>query len=254
MRIKRVGNVVTSYVSADGAAWTQVGSATIALGATPRVGLFVTSHDGSKLATATFTNVLVEADTTAPGGVLPSPWVSHDVGAPRLAGSASYNATGGIFTLNGAGDDIWDTADQFQFVHRPMVGNGVVTARVVSATPATDGWAKYGIMFKNSTTALAPYALAGATQANGFTFQHSFNFGVDTGAGAPTLPYWIRLTRVGNTFTAERSADGTTWIIIGTPQTIPAMAANTEAGLFVTSHNGSVLKTVTFDNVTFIDN
>jgi hypothetical protein len=67
------------------------------------------------------------------------------------------------------------------------------------------------------------------------------------GAGA-AAPYWVRLTRVGNLVTGERSADGVTWV--GSTKTI-TMVPTIYIGLAVSSHNNSNNLTVgTFDNVT----
>jgi hypothetical protein len=48
---------ITGYTSSNGSAWTTVGSVTIAMASTVQIGLAVTSHDNSKLATASFDNV-----------------------------------------------------------------------------------------------------------------------------------------------------------------------------------------------------
>ena len=48
-------------------------------------------------------------------------------------------------------------------------------------------------------------------------------------------PYWVRVTRTGNVFKAERSADGKTWTQQGTDTTIP-MTSNVYIGMAVTSH------------------
>jgi regulation of enolase protein 1 (concanavalin A-like superfamily) len=57
VKIARSGNVLTGSTSSDGIAWTMVGNATIAMGATVRVGLVVTSHLDGTLCTGTFTGV-----------------------------------------------------------------------------------------------------------------------------------------------------------------------------------------------------
>ena len=57
VKIVRSGSTVTGYQSADGASWTPIGSASIALGTSAFVGLAVTSHDNTRLCTASFTNV-----------------------------------------------------------------------------------------------------------------------------------------------------------------------------------------------------
>jgi probable HAF family extracellular repeat protein len=60
LKLARVGNVVTASVSTDGLSWNVVGSDTISLPANILVGLAVSSHTTSALATATFTNVTVQ--------------------------------------------------------------------------------------------------------------------------------------------------------------------------------------------------
>jgi len=60
VRIKRVGNVFSSYLSADGVTWVQFrSSVTIPMGAATLVGLPLTSHQPDTLATATLTDVVI---------------------------------------------------------------------------------------------------------------------------------------------------------------------------------------------------
>lgn len=243
LKLKRTGDTVTGFVSSDGQTWTQIGSTTVDLNSDAVVGLFVTSHNGSQLATAKFDNVSVQQGTVAAS--LPAPWAATDIGTPRLAGSATYSA--GTFTVNGAGDDIWGDADQAQFVHQSLTGDGEIIARVTAQESTTDGWAKSGVMIKGSATAGTPYALLAITPAHGVTFQHDFTG--DSGSASYTLPNgWLKLARVGNQVSAFVSSDGVTWTQIGS--TTVALGEVAEIGLFVCSHNGSQLNTSVFDNVT----
>jgi hypothetical protein len=58
--VTRSGNTLSSYASADGVSWTQLGtSQTITMGQSVYVGLAVNSGSASALATATFDNVSV---------------------------------------------------------------------------------------------------------------------------------------------------------------------------------------------------
>jgi uncharacterized repeat protein (TIGR03806 family) len=59
VRLVRSGSTLTGYQSSDGINWQVVGSASIAMSSSVRVGLAVTSHNNSLLATATFQNVLL---------------------------------------------------------------------------------------------------------------------------------------------------------------------------------------------------
>jgi regulation of enolase protein 1 (concanavalin A-like superfamily) len=59
VRLSRRGQVITASVSADGAAWTEVGSDTFSMAGPAWAGLAVSSHDPAQLATGVFDNVSV---------------------------------------------------------------------------------------------------------------------------------------------------------------------------------------------------
>ena len=175
----------------------------------------------------------------------------QDIGAPPIAGSSAYSA--GTYTMSGSGADIWNPPDQFQFAYRTMTGDGRLTARVVTDTAApTNGAAKAGVMIRNSLTTGSVHAMMDLTASNGTEF---ISRSVDQGwwpyvAATYGLnnPYWVRITRVGNTLMGEYSANGTTWIQQGTTQTI-TMGSTTYVGLVVTSHDNAASYSATFDNV-----
>jgi uncharacterized protein YjdB len=74
VRLTRVGNVFTSFVSTNGTTWTQVGAATtITMVSQVLVGLAVTSHNNAVLNPATFDNVTVTTGNVAVTGVTVSP-------------------------------------------------------------------------------------------------------------------------------------------------------------------------------------
>ena len=58
--------------------------------------------------------LLIWSSVAATAQALPSPWSSTDVGAPAIEGTAEI-----IFRIQGAGTDVWGTADQFRF-HQPI--------------------------------------------------------------------------------------------------------------------------------------
>jgi len=241
LKLTRSGSTITAYSSPDGTTWTPVGAATISLTDPVTIGLFNCAHNASALNTATFDNVSVTAGAalTPP----PSPWSDADVGSPATAGSASYAS--GVFTVNGGGSDIWGSTDQFNYVSQPLTGDATIVARVTSQTD-TDGWAKAGVMIKQSTASDSDYALLAVTPGTGIAFQDDFNS--STLGGSYSFPNaWLKLTRSGSTITAYSSPDGTTWTQVGTA-TIPLTDPVT-IGLFDCAHNASALNTATFDNV-----
>jgi glucose/arabinose dehydrogenase len=65
VRLRRTGTTIAAFHSSNGTTWTPVGSETISMTTNVFVGLAVTSHDNTKVATATFDNVAI---TTGGGG------------------------------------------------------------------------------------------------------------------------------------------------------------------------------------------
>jgi len=189
-----------------------------------------------------------EISITVPG-VLPAPFVSADVGAVGIAGSAT--CCGGQFTINGSGADIWNTADEFQFVYVyvPFSTNCDIRARVLSVQ-VTSGNAKAGVMIRETLANNSRNAMVdmepGSTE---FITRTNTGVAANSSGASGSPPYWVRLTRTNNTFTAFNSADGNTWTQFGS-QVISNMAVGAYIGLVVCSHTDSALNTSVFDNVT----
>lgn len=239
VRLVRNGNVFTGYRSSDGVSWNQVGSVTISMTANVFVGLPLTSHNNNTLSTATFTDVSVNG--------LPLPWLTADIGSVGIEGSAGHE--NGTFTVSGSGSDIWSTSDAFRYIYQPVSGNLEITARVTGISN-TNTWAKAGIMIRETIDNNAKHAMVVVTPGNGVAFQRRADTGGSSSHTGSTgaAPYWVRLARNGNVFTAFQSADGNTWTEIGSA-TI-SMSGSVLVGLSVTSHNNSSLCTATFANVT----
>jgi regulation of enolase protein 1 (concanavalin A-like superfamily) len=183
--------------------------------------------------------------TTAAG--LPSPWLNQDVGAVGIAGSTTFS--GGVFTVKGAGADIWGAADGFQFAYQSLNGDGQIVARVASLQN-TNGNAKAGLMFRGNLTAGSAHVILDAQPGGSIEFMTRSTNGGQTSwlAGATDpAPVWLKLVRSGSTVTGSMSADGSTWTTVGsTTITLPASAS---AGLLASSHDTSQLNTATFDQV-----
>ncbi len=179
----------------------------------------------------------------------------QDIGGPSLAGSSNYNTTTGVYTVAGGGNDISGTSDQFQYLYETLSGDGSITAQVTSITN-TNSSAKAGIMFRNSLTAnstdmfltLTPSTTQGAKLEGRSSDGGSATIGPSL--VGPIPPYWLRLTRVGNVFTAYASSDGITWTTIGS--VTETMNQTVFAGLAVSSHAVGSLNTSTFQNVSVL--
>ena len=178
---------------------------------------------------------------------LPDPWMTQDIGS-GIAGNALFS--GGTFFIDGSGADIWNSSDAFRYVYTEMAGDCSIVARV-AAVENTDAWAKGGVMIRKSLAANAANALICVTPSNGVSFQWRASDGASSGysnSSGLTAPHWVKLVRRGNTFTAFRSHDGTSWTQQGSAQTI-SMGNTVYIGLAVTAHNSSRLCTALVDSV-----
>lgn len=147
--------------------------------------------------------------------------------------------------MAGSGNDIWGTTDELHYAHQPLPEHGQVTARILGQGNS-DPWAKAGVMIKQSTDPLSPYAFLAATPGHGVHFQYNFN-GDQGGPAVSTFPLWLRLARADTTVVASTSTDGVTFTPVGTA-TVP-LAGTVTAGLAVTAHAQAVRSVATFDGV-----
>ena len=249
VQLQRSGNTFTSWISADGVNWMQIGIATLAMTGPVTIGLFDTAHNIGQYSTVAFDHVQVLGTTTPPLGPLPTGWTDQDIGAPAIAGTGGY--TSPTFTVIGAGADIFGTSDQFNFASTSTSSDGSLVARVVSQTN-TNSAAKAGVMFRATTDPGSPYYAAFVTPGSGVVVQWRNSLGITTSQStkvAATLPVYLKITRSGTTFTAFSSTDGVTWTAVPGSSASPAVTGTMLAGLAVTSHNTSALSTATFDTV-----
>jgi hypothetical protein len=70
VKLERRGGTISAFQSTDGVSWALVGSDTFTMGSAAYVGLAVSSHDATRLATAAFDNVRIDVRSTpAPPGL-----------------------------------------------------------------------------------------------------------------------------------------------------------------------------------------
>jgi hypothetical protein len=102
MRLKRVGDVFTTYRSSDGSAWVQLGSTTVSLGPSALVGVGALSRRNGRLATATFNDFKITQAAAAPTLLSPtysgSSFGTSFQSQPGVTYEAQYNDN--LNTLN----------------------------------------------------------------------------------------------------------------------------------------------------------
>ncbi|HEY2882783.1 MAG TPA: alginate lyase family protein [Pirellulales bacterium] len=197
---------------------------------------------------------------------LPQPWQEHDVGSVLVAGSVGFD--GSTFKIEASGKDIAGSDDQMHLVYQQLKGNGAVTARFVPQVASQ--FAKFGLTMREGLNADAaqvsllfvPEAGRDVEQPGWYVNlltrnaagQKLANAGTTQQLSAPYAmwgrlmePYWLRLSRSGNEFTASTSPDGKNWTKLGAA-TIP-LDGDLLIGLAACSRLPKTTTRVMFDNV-----
>ncbi len=167
----------------------------------------------------------------------------------------------GSVLMGSTGGDIWGTADAFRFAYKRLSGNGSIQARVDSIVN-TSGWAKGGVMIRESLDAGSKHAMTVLTPGNGVAFQHRPTMNqasLNVNQTGLVAPYWVRITRTGDMLTAERSEDGATWTSItadaAASSVTVAMGTDVYIGLALVSNNAGASPTAAeFSNVSTTGN
>ncbi|MHC4438469.1 MAG: hypothetical protein ACYS3S_13995 [Planctomycetota bacterium] len=193
----------------------------------------------------------------------PRDWTKHELaelslwfrGYPGSVGSFVESPVG-TYTMTGSGADIWGTSDQFHYAFKNLAGAGSIFAKVESVEN-TNGWAKAGVMIRETLDADSAHAMMVVTPLQGVSFQRRNVTGGSSASdttGGITAPYWVKIERdLSGNFTASSSTDGSNWQMLGTPDSI-SMGANVYIGLAVTSHDSALACQTVFSNVTTTDN
>ncbi len=181
------------------------------------------------------------------------PFDGHgDVGSPKIAGSATYNAVSQELALAAGGVNMWAQRDEFQFVWKRMTGDFILQARVQFLVQGTEPHRKAGWMVRPSHDADAPY-VDGVVHGDGLT---SLQFRRTKGAitaqtelavkGADVL----QLERKGSTyiFSAAKYGDPFTTAEIADV----SLGDDVLVGLALCSHNPDVMERATFQDVRII--
>lgn len=168
--------------------------------------------------------------------------------------NGSIDYSGGTYTIQCGGADIWGTADAFRFTYKEMSGDFEIALKAESIEQTND-WAKIGPMVRQSNAPESQYTFMLARALDGNKY---FQERMDTGGGASGnggeltdaagFPIWLKITRSGDDFTGAISSDGSAWEDLGT--TTLALSDPVLVGLAVTSHSTGNITTAVATNLT----
>lgn len=175
-----------------------------------------------------------------------------DVGAPKISGTATYNAVNQEYMITASGSNMWAQRDEFHFVSKKMNGDFILQAQIELIGKGVDPHRKLGWMIRKTFDSDSPYADV-AVHGDGLT---SLQFRREEGgiteqvASEAKGPDVIQLERKGNTYTFSAARFGEPF------QTCQLkdfeLGDDVYVGLFLCSHNPEVTEKATFRNVRMI--
>lgn len=177
---------------------------------------------------------------------LPAGWKARNIGSQP--GTVTYSSSNKQFTVSSSATDIWGNGDQLNYIYQSLRGNAEIIVKVQSVS-RLDGWAKAGVMIRETLNSDAKHVDMMLTPENGATFQYrTATTGVTADhTAAATVPKWLKLTRSGNTFTGAISSNGTSWQTVGSIQ-VP-MTSKVYIGLALSNPGEDSRNKAVFGNV-----
>jgi len=167
---------------------------------------------------------------------LPSGWGARDQGGSAITkGHVLGTGITGELRVTAAGIGLGGTSnsDRFHFDYRPLTGDGEIVARVHSVSAGLAG-----VMMRE----------VGNVNPSRVWFNRNSSSKVG-GTSGPTVtgPVYLKLARVGNTFTSSYSEDGVNWTVHST--TNVSMDKSILVGLATSSGTNDVLTSVLYDSL-----
>jgi Ricin-type beta-trefoil lectin domain-like/F5/8 type C domain/Alginate lyase/Protein of unknown function (DUF1349) len=207
--------------------------------------MFLKNGDTS---TAAAPAALAYPTTTA----ITSGFTNTEIGGATPTGSSSY--TGGVWTIQGGGSEVWSTNDSCHFTYQALTGDCAIIAKVESVQNTTIS-AKAGVMMRTSLTQGSPRAWMAVTprvqfeqNIQGLAVYGGTNYS-NKAYDIPNASYWVKLERFGNIVTGYVSPDGTNWAATDVGRFDAPLPSTLYVGLMVCSTANGTLNTSTFSNV-----
>jgi TolB protein len=172
---------------------------------------------------------------------------SIDIGSVKIKGSATYQNQ--LYTIKGSGENIWAKKDEFHYLHRNILGNFLVSSKLVFSNIGKDPHRKSGWMIRTSTDTTAPF-VALTVHADGLTsFQYRKlpNTNIEEVKTPIMAPDIIQVERNGRSYIVSIAKIGQPFWTVEIPDfDFPEQLM---VGLFVCSHNVNEVEEVKFTNV-----
>jgi TolB protein len=172
---------------------------------------------------------------------------SSDVGNPAVKGSSSYDQESQVYTLKGAGYNIWFNRDEFHFLHNKLKGDFILTANFEFVGKGVDPHRKVGWMIRESLDEDASHISAslhgdGLTVLQWRALRGAYMRDPEDQLFSPKSHYSIiQLERKGKNIIMRAAHWGEPLQLIGVKEMMH-YGEEVYAGLFISSHNPEILE------------
>ena len=174
---------------------------------------------------------------------------SADIGKPKNAGSATYDAATKTYLLKGSGYNIWFNRDEFHYLYNKMTGDFVLTANFQFVNDTGNAHRKVGWMIRESEDE-ASVSINAVQHGDGLVV---LQWRGKTGANMrdpedeiffPTKKVYqvLQLERKGNLVTMRVGNPGQPLELVGSHE-MP-LPESVLAGLYICSHDENVIEEV----------
>ena len=175
---------------------------------------------------------------------------SSDIGAVRLAGSSRFNQARSSYSIEGAGENIWGSRDEFHFLWRRHAGDVALECSLDWITPPRGNrHRKGGVMLRAGLEPDAPFACIAVHGSGLVALQFRRERGGPT-ASIPTsipAPVTVRIERHGDVVSADVARRGGPFHPLAA-LTVP-LPQSVHAGLFLCSHDAGRIEAADFTGV-----
>lgn len=183
---------------------------------------------------------------------LPQPWQSASMGETNVAMSSSSYFASDTFTIDAGDGDFWDVADRGHFIYQTITGDGSIIAQISDFDHA-QSFSMAGVMMRESVQPGSKFAAMMMMSVDGPIFRERIatDGAVNQkpyGKTGEQAPYWVKLTRTGNTFSGYISPDAGSWKLIRTADVV--MPQQVLVGMAASSHTTATNGLYRFTGVT----
>jgi TolB protein len=179
---------------------------------------------------------------------------NSDIGKPLVSGSAVYSETDQVYTLKGAGYNIWFGRDEFRYLFNRIKGDFILTANFEFTGDGTNPHRKIGWMVRTTDEDNSQHISAvlhgdGLTVLQWRLLKGAFMRDPEDEVRATKSKYTIiQLERTGKTITMRAAHPGEPLQVIGSRE-MDTLPDEVLAGLFICSHDTAVSEEARIWNV-----